>query len=72
MTVKKVQIIKNTRKTVQYINKLTKTNELNTKKSILERTPDTDILDFMVETFKKEREYELKLDMGSLMKSILQ
>ena len=71
MTIKKVQMIENAGKAVKKISKLPKTDEQIAEKNILEKTPYVDIVDFMVDTFKVEKEYQKKLDLEKLMKSFL-
>lgn len=70
MPVKKIQILETARKTVKTINDLPK-NKTTAEKNILERIPDTDIMDLTMDVFKLGVEQQKKNDFEKTIKSFL-
>lgn len=70
MPVKKIQILETARKTAKNINDLPK-NKTTAEKNILERIPDTDIMELTMDVFKLGVEQQKKNDFEKTIKSFM-
>lgn len=70
MPVKKIQILETARKTAKTINDLPK-NKTTAEKNILERIPDTDIMELTMDVFKLGVEQQKKNDFEKTIKSFM-